>query len=156
MAILSAEIKGFEEVKQSNLQPCLLAKDAIRNQQGGTQAAIITVDKTGVHFGNAVLLTNGINFSLDEWQQIVDFVASQKPVEEASWEPDWEGIGTKYNYVAVDENGELWAYSHEPQLRTFLWKPDWRVEGSKWEQLHNQKSPNNLDWTQSLRKRPDV
>lgn len=42
--------------------------------------------------------------------------------------PDWESIDTKFNYVAVDDDKDVFAFSEKPQFRGGLWKTSGEYE----------------------------
>ena len=58
--------------------------------------------------------------------------------------PDWFWENTDYNYVAMDQNGKVWAFKHKPAQD--------RID--RLFKLHDF-NPHNVPWDQSLTKRPE-
>ena len=79
---------------------------------------------------HGVLITNR------EALEIVKFceranVPEQLPEPVIYPRPDWESIDTKFNYVAVDDDKDVYAFAEKPKFRGGLWQG-----GGEYEYLH--------------------
>lgn len=120
----------------------------------GTAKTVIATANDCVSFVFGPDHTTGMKFTLDQWNEIVQFVESQlAPVveETPSW-VDWSRIDEKYNFVAVDEDRTVWVYNAKPYIIASeeIWVCGKEGEFSRLLVL----PPANIDWTQSLIKRP--
>ena len=66
---------------------------------------------------------------------------------------DWDKIPKEYNWIAVDEDGEMLAYITKPEPRV---RESWVVSywnGHPFKYL-GKVNLNGIDWTQTLTRRP--
>ena len=88
-----------------------------------------------------------------EAQKIIDFYEHHKGESERSNAPDitpeWDKIPEGFIFVAIDKNGEEYAYSGEP----FHDHRQWRANG-QWNKTGRKFDMTNIDWAKSLSKRP--
>lgn len=63
-------------------------------------------------------------------------------------EIDWDKIPKEYNWVAVDEDGEMLAYATQPEKRVNSY---WIGQPAKYLGTVNL---NNVDWQDTLTRRP--
>ena len=59
---------------------------------------------------------------------------------------DWSKFPEWVNYVATDDDGEIWGYEHEPTRKAHLWTSS----SGRAERI--EEKPN--DWKNSLEERP--
>lgn len=139
----------------NTVQVGLLIKDAGRHEW--KNRTVIVTANGQVTFAYGQDHNTGMQFTIDQWNEIVQFVGAQvKPKEDkASWDIDWSEIDCKYNYVAVDMNGIVFAFRHEPELRKSdgVWGGGPSNKRGDFKPIYPN-VPVGLDWTQSLIKRP--
>jgi hypothetical protein len=63
---------------------------------------------------------------------------------------NWESIGSHYQWVAIDADGELWAFTSSPKINNIL--EQWAPTSVVYQYMFNVNPP--ADFTQCLWKRP--
>ena len=63
--------------------------------------------------------------------------------------PEWDKIPEGFIFVAIDKNGEEHAYSKEPFTDDRQWRGGWH-----WNKTGRKFDMTNIDWEQTLSKRP--
>ena len=164
MAILSGVSDVRAEQEESTLKVAMIAKTAaIAGCGRKPEPVIITAGETGVFFAYSENMHAGFKFTVDEWREIIDFVGQQivpvgAAVADESWQPDWSKIHEQFFFWAVDEDRWAWVYVNEPTIndRNDAWHPT--DSDYQYERIRGGKItlPNNIDWKQTLRKRPGV
>lgn len=143
------------EAKECTIRPSLVAKQAIVSPHRGREGCVITAGKAGVFFAYAGEMNSGMKFSLEEWNQVVDFVDSQIMAAHEDW-VDWAQVPAKYIYVAADRDGQVYGYSIKPEPDTnkyYEWFLQDGAVGAN-ERLYGLTLPAETTWEESLRKRP--
>lgn len=65
---------------------------------------------------------------------------------------NWDHVSPSFHFLAVDEDGTPWLYKKEPSV----WNNRWvSGAGLRADTLSSLIIPDNLDWKQSLIKRPE-
>jgi len=100
-----------------------------------------------------------VKFSLDQWNEIVQFVESQLDAvgdkAQPSW-VNWSEVPSDHNYVAGDENRKVYSYQDKP-IRTPM-EGMWvcGVDGSGVDILDHVTLPQSISWQKSLCVRPSM
>lgn len=157
MAILSgvSDVKTEQkEVRDS--QAALLLRNAYGNRRTPNKTVIVLAN------GNVTLsaildMDYAFQFTIEQWNEIVEFVDGQllQAFEDeidkraAQW-PDWSKIDSRYQYWAVDSDGNSYAFEERPRISENVWLPD----GKPFEDTGFVELPVGIDWRTTLRIRP--
>lgn len=135
----------------------LLLKDAAKGF--GTAKTVIATANDCVSFVFGPDHTTGMKFTLDQWNEIIQFVESQlgasgdrEAEKQPSWGPDWSRVPLQYNYFAIDANGLGNVYGEKPQIGTYA--DEWIGGGCIYKTWKQFNTPLPVDWKESLCKRP--
>lgn len=69
---------------------------------------------------------------------------------------DWSQVGPAVNYIATDEDGEVWGYEMEPMISTIGWQAQKRRAVRYADRLFPSYRPGAVGWRDSLISRPGV
>lgn len=140
-------------------QPALLLRDAYIKAIGmsALNRNVMVVANGHVIFTALHDVDVSLRFSIEQWNQIVEFVdnqlldGSERACQDEDW-VDWSHVSSRCNYVAADESGVVWEYRNEPSIKEELcvWWPKNDVAHQK----ILLKYPKHINWRESLRKRP--
>jgi hypothetical protein len=159
MAILSGISDVRAEQEQCNLKAAILLKNGWRTPSTEPAPIIVTAGDCGVFIATAIDMRYGIKFTVEEWNQIVEFVDNQLLDEaeakaDESWKPDWSKINPEYNYVAADSDGRVHAYFTKPEI----YDHEWCIgeDGGDFIHVRHESLPEGINWKQTLYTRPGV
>lgn len=140
---LAVEAQVDNPETESMLKITMLAKEAF-HWGGYRKPLVITAGKDGVFFATADQMNNGVSFSLDEWERLVEFVGSQV-LADGGWQPDWESIDDAYKYVAKDmKSPQAWGFSALPVRVLEIWDLDGRGDCELLDEVF---IPDVIPWT---------
>ena len=142
-----------------NVQAGLLVKDAVVRELPAHMSKTVIVTANGqVRFTNGHDLNTGMKFTLDQWNEIVQFVESQLDAvgdkAQRDWEPDWSGVPQHLKYIGVDKNGKVHAYEVAPDADENYNEWLYGEEGGDFKELYGQSVPEGLNWKARLFTRP--
>lgn len=138
-----------------SLRVAMVARDVVIRGVGRTLGSIIiTAGENGVCFTDPENMTQGLKFSVEEWNVIVEFVDTQLlgSVEPQAFEPDWESVPSNFNYYGIDSSGQGCYFESKPQLG--IYNDEWYGGGEYL--LHKVHAVRPADWTQTLVMRSGV
>lgn len=96
---------------------------------------------------------SNMGISISDIRVVLEFYERHKSESEQSNAPDitpeWDKINKRYNWVAIDEKGKEFAYTHKP----FPENGKWMVCGL-WDYTGRTINIVGIDWTKTLSKRP--
>lgn len=148
----------METVKrEKTMGEALVIKCALKDNYGAHSVMVMAGESVCINF--SLDLKQGLKFTLDQWNEIVNFVDGRilQEFEDKlpSWGPDWSKIDKRYNYYAVDRIGFAYVYTTKPD--NTLWDYEWNnTEFGGYLKVGKVTLPKGVKWSDTLLTRPGV
>lgn len=151
----------------NDVQQALLIKNAYKHPHETKNTTALVTANGHVTIAHVDNLNTLFQFTLEQWQEIVDFVSiatwdelRDKPEAEKDW-VDWSKVSKGYDWVAMDSDNAIFEYTgEEPEIDPSINENAWIMSGEDgsghWNRNTLLVAPENLDWRKSLRKRPET